>query len=440
MEWGLLVVAVAVLGYAALSRFLAGTVVSAAIVFVAVGVLAGPEALDLLDIGARSETVRLLAEATLTLVLFSDASRIDLGMLRRDWTLPARLLGMGLPLTIAFGTLLALPIFGTLSVIEAVVLAICVAPTDAALGQAVVTDERVPGRVREGLNVESGLNDGICVPLLFIALAITAADTGAVTGAFALRTVAEQIGYGVLSGAVVGTAAAWLLAVGVRRDLADTGWVRVGVAATAVATYALADPLGGSGFIAAFVGGVVFGAWSRANGMAAHSSEPTALVEEAGSVLNAATFVVFGAVVLGPRLARLGLGDLVFAALALTVARMVPVAIGMLRSGARPPTVAFLGWFGPRGLASIVFAVIVLDADLDHGSVVVDAVVATVALSVIAHGLSAVPSVARYARWYAAHPRRPDLMESEAVAAQRRRRDVVGHERRATGGSHRVSP
>jgi NhaP-type Na+/H+ or K+/H+ antiporter len=425
MEWGLLVVAAAILCYAAVSRWVAGTMISAAMVFVAVGVLTGPEGLGLLDIGARSETVRVLAESTLTLVLFSDASRIDLRMLRRDWALPARLLGIGLPLTIVAGAVLALPVLGALTAMEALVLAIVLAPTDAALGQAVVTDDRVPPRVREGLNVESGLNDGICVPLLFVALAVTAADVGAVSGGRALQTVLEEVGYGVLSGVVVGAVGALVLTPALRRGLTDSNWTRVGVAAMALATYALANPLGGSGFIAAFAGGVVFGALSRTRGLANDAPEPTSLVEELGSLLNATTFIVFGAVVLGPRLGSLGADSLVYAVLSLTVVRMVPVAVALLRSGARPPTVLFLGWFGPRGLASIVFAVIVLDSDLPHTSTIVDAVVATIALSVIAHGLSAMPGAARYAQWYRESPERPALMESETVAAQRWRRGLA---------------
>ena len=172
MKWALVIVALALLGVAAVSRRLTGTPVTPAIVFVAVGLLVGPEVLDGIDLESSSATVRTLAEATLALVLFCDASRIDLGHLRREVAVPVRLLGIGLPLTIALGALAAVGIFGQLSLEEAVILAVVLAPTDAALGQAVVTEPRIPGRIRQGLNVESGLNDGICVPLLFAAVAV----------------------------------------------------------------------------------------------------------------------------------------------------------------------------------------------------------------------------------------------------------------------------
>jgi len=171
MQWALAVIAVVVLGVAAVSRRLTGTPVTVAMVLVAVGVIVGPELLDEVDVSPLSGSVRTFAEATLTLVLFADAARIDLRALRREYGLPLRLLGIGLPLTIAAGTALAAVLFGTLSLTEALVLAIVLAPTDAALGQAVMTQPRVPLRIRQGLNVESGLNDGICVPLLLIALA-----------------------------------------------------------------------------------------------------------------------------------------------------------------------------------------------------------------------------------------------------------------------------
>jgi sodium/hydrogen antiporter len=207
MEWALAVIALTLIAFGVVSRRVDGTPITPAIIFVGVGLLVGPQALDLLDTPPTGESVKLLAEATLTVVLFADASRIDMRTLRREYSVPARLLGLGLPLTIAFGALLAAALFGALSVPEAVVLAVLLAPTDAALGQAVVTEPRLPSRIRQGLNVESGLNDGICVPLLFIVLAVAEADAGEVGAAHAVRLVAEEIGYGILGGIIAGAVA-----------------------------------------------------------------------------------------------------------------------------------------------------------------------------------------------------------------------------------------
>ena len=355
MGWELVVIAASLLGFSVVSRRLAGTPITSAIVFVGIGLIAGIQALDLFDAPSTAESVKVLAEATLAFVLFSDASRINLRALRREYTVPARLLGIGLPLTIVLGAIFASLIFEQLSITEAVVIAVLLAPTDAALGQAVVTEPRLPSRIRQGLNVESGLNDGICVPLLFIALAVAEADAGSIGDAHAARIVVEQIGYGLCGGVIGGLVTAAAVVVGTRRRLIEPAWLQVVPAAGAVLSYGFATALGGSGFIAAFTAGMIFSALRRPD-----SGEVTYLIDELGAVLNAVTLLVFGAVLLLPALDDLNWRIAVYAIASLTVVRMLPVAIAMMGTGAGRPTVAFMGWFGPRGLASIVFALIVL--------------------------------------------------------------------------------
>src|SRR2546429_3878061 len=203
----LAVIAAATIGFALFSGRLEGTPITPAIFFVGVGLVFGTEALGVFDLPPTVESVKVLAEATLALVLFADASRVDLRTLRREYAVPARLLGLGLPLTIVAGALLASLLFGSLSVAEAVVLGVMLAPTDAALGQAVVTEPRLPSRIRQGLNVESGLNDGICVPLLFIVLAYAEVESKTATGHHALSIVVEEIGYGIVGGVAGGVLA-----------------------------------------------------------------------------------------------------------------------------------------------------------------------------------------------------------------------------------------
>jgi sodium/hydrogen antiporter len=397
---GLVVLALLVLAYAAVSRRLSGTAVTAAMVFVAGGILASDEVLGWLDPTIGSDTVRWIAEATLVVVLFSDASRIDLTVLRREYVVPLRLLAIGLPLTIVAGTLAGVGLLGELVLVEAVLLSIVLAPTDAALGQAVVSDRRIPARVRQGLNVESGLNDGICVPLLLIAIAVAEAEAGVIGNGAAARLVLEEIGYGCIGGVVAGLAAALVVRVGVPRRLVDPIWLQVVPVAGAALAYGLAVWMHGSGFIAAFVGGAVFGGLRREVG-----GEVSFFLEEAGGLLGAVTFILFGAVMLVPVLDDLSGAVVLYALLSLTLIRMVPVALAMLGSGARRPTVAFLGWFGPRGLASIVFAVILVEeADLANESVLLNTIFLTIGLSVLLHGLTAAPLAARYASWFAAHP------------------------------------
>jgi sodium/hydrogen antiporter len=401
MEWSLAIVALALLGVASISRRLSGTPITPTMLFVAIGLLVGPQVLDGIDLSSTSSPVQVLAEATLALVLFCDASRIDLGQLRREIGVPLRLLGIGLPLTIALGAVAAAVIFGQITVAEAVILAIVLAPTDAALGQAVVTEPRIPPRIRQGLNVESGLNDGICVPLLFAAVAVADVESDISGGRSAGTLLLEEIGYGVVGGVAAGLLVAAIVIHAGRRHLIASEWRQAIPAAGAVLAYGTAIALHGSGFIAAFVAGMVF-----RMALGRDPGELNELNERVGNVLNAVTFVLFGAILLGPALGELSWELALYAVLSLTIVRMVPVAIAMWGSRARPPTLGFLGWFGPRGLASIVFALIVVEeSQLPHEDLIVLAIYVTVGLSVFAHGLSAAPLADRYARWYKQHPR-----------------------------------
>ena len=418
MQWSLAILALTLIGVAAVSKRLTDSPITPAIMFVSIGLLVGPRVLDGIDISSTSSTVRALAEATLALVLFSDASRIDLGELRREISLPVRLLGIGLPLTIAFGAVAAAVIFGQLTFWEAAILGVILAPTDAALGQAVVTQPRVPGRIRQGLNVESGLNDGICVPLLFAAIAAADVQSHISEGRTGMTLLVEEVGYGVVGGFAGGILIGAVIVYAGRRNLIDGTWRQVIPGAGAAFAYGLASALGGSGFIAAFVAGMVFRGVIKRD-----PEEMNRLADGVGSVLNGLTFVIFGAILLGPALGELSWELALYAVLSLTVVRIVPVAIAMLGSHARTPTVGFLGWFGPRGLASIVFAVILIEeSQLPHEGLIVLAVYLTVGLSVFAHGLTAAPLSTRYADWFESHPRdKAPPMESAPAEVTRTR-------------------
>ena len=358
MEWSLAIVALALLGVAAVSRRLSGSPVTPAMVFVAIGLLVGPEVLGEIDLestsGDRADAGRGDARAGALLRRLAHRSRRSSA---REVGLPLRLLGIGLPLTIALGAVAAAASFGALTLGEAVILAVVLAPTDAALGQAVVTEPRVPARIRQGLNVESGLNDGICVPLLFAAVAIADVESEISEGRSAATLLLEEIGYGIVGGVIGGLAVAAIVIHAGRRGLIDDAWRQVIPAAGAALAYGIASALGGSGFIAAFVAGMTFrlalgrdpgGPQRVQRGGRATSStaSPSSSSEPSCSA---------------PRSASSAGSSSLYAVLSLTLVRMLPVAIAMLGSHARAPTLGFLGWFGPRGLASIVFAVIVIE-------------------------------------------------------------------------------
>src|SRR5262249_28282443 len=297
----LVVVAGIFLAYAAFSKRLDGTSLTAAIVFVGAGFIFGTEGLDWLHGGYGEHAISTLAEATLVVVLFTDAARIDLRALRNEYSVPGRLLGLGLPLTIVAGTIAGAVVFHDIRWAEAAVLAIVLAPTDAALGQAVVTDPALPSRIRQGLNVESGLNDGLCVPLLTIALAVAQAESGGTTATHAARLVFEAIGWGILGGLLAGVVAAYVLRWGRRHASIESHWMQVVPVIAAVGAYGMADAYGGSGFIAAFVAGVAFGR------LAPEDESNAAFSEELGGGLHGLTPIGFGAPGLRPQWSPIGL-------------------------------------------------------------------------------------------------------------------------------------
>jgi len=386
------VIAAVVLAYALLSRPLERTIVTAPMVFVAAGILAGPKVLDIVGLEITSGPGLVVAELALVVVLFSDASRIDLRALRGNANLPARLLGIGMPLTIGAGVLAAALLVGDLEFWEGAVLAAILAPTDAALGKAVVASEAVPGRIRQALNVESGLNDGLAVPFLFLFLAL-AVEQATETGDW-VRFGVEQIGIGAAVGIAAGGIGGWAIDRAVRRDTITGTFRQLSIFALAVLAWAAAGELGGNGFIAAFVGGMVAGRITPATGE--HILD---FAEDEGELLNLAVFFIFGVAALD-FLEALTWEIALFALLSLTAIRMVPVAISLLGAGLRPESIAFISWFGPRGLASIILALVVVEEEPELPAIdfLLAAMALTVLASVAAHGVTARPLTRVYGR------------------------------------------
>ena len=391
----LAILALFVFAYGLFSGYLEKTVVSGPMLYVLFGLGLGVAGLGLEPINIKGEALKDLAELTLALVLFTDASNADLKALRKAYTLPRRLLAVGLPLTILLGFAFAALLFNGLSLIEAALLATMLAPTDAALGKAVVTNEAVPVEIRDGLNVESGLNDGICVPILFIFLAL-AVDESAhrhLLG-LALEHVAEAVGIGLGVGVAVSCLGVLAIKACSGLGFIDKIWNQLLIAALAMGSFALAQVLQGSGFIAAFVGGLCF------NHLAGRFKEELLPAAEGwGDALALVTWVVFGYVVILKVRDDLTWPILAYAVLSLTLVRMLPVYFALSGLGLSRGTKLFVGWFGPRGLASVVFAVLVYDADLPGGKTMVATVAATIILSILFHGLTANPLVRRLERW-----------------------------------------
>lgn len=391
-----IVIAGLVLAYALVSARLSELSITGPLVFVAAGVVMGSVGLGMVDGRFDEGFIEILAELTLVVLLFTDATRIDLGRLRRQLLLPVRLIGIGLPITVILGAGVAAVMFTDLGFWEAALLAAVLSPTDAALGQAVVTDHRVPVRIRQALNVESGLNDGLMLPAITVLLAFAAADISTESPGFWVRFTAEQIGFGMIVGAAIGWVGGYLLHRATARGWVEGALLQLATLAIGVGAFATSEAIGGNGFVAAFIAGLAFGT------AATEECESAAdFSEDEGQLLALLTFLFFGATLVEPAFERLDATIVVYGLLSLTVIRMVPVAISLIGIGLRVPTLAFLGWFGPRGLASILFGLSLLEkAELPGEETIIATVTFTVVASVVLHGLSSVPLAKRYGRWF----------------------------------------
>ncbi len=400
--------------YSLVSRRLERTVFTAPIVFTAAGMLMVPALPAILRAGLNVEVFLRLAETGLVLLLFTDASRADLRVLRNIRNLPARLLSVGILLTILLGAVAAWLVFPHISIWEAGILAAILAPTDAGLGQVIVNSPRVPLGIRQALNVEAGLNDGLSVPFLLFFIALAAAGIEGRNASLA-RFIVEQLGYGALVGVGIGLIGGWLLDLARRKEWMAESFEKVGLVALPLLCMIVSEMVGASMFIAAFVAGM--GAQIGFKDRSAHRLE---FAEELGQILNLSVFFLFGLLVVRDW-RRFDVASLLYAVLSLTAVRMLPVAIALIGTRLSAPTVVFMGWFGPRGLASIVLGLVYLEQEmhLPGESTIRIAVMMTVLLSIFAHGLSAVPGIGFYARKIAALPATaPEHQEIAAAAYQ----------------------
>ena len=412
MSMGVAIFLGLVVVYGAVTVLLGRFSVTMPIIFVAVGALLGPHGL------VEIKDVELLTEMTLALLLFADASTLNFRQVTDDVRLPGRLLLIAMPLIVALGGLVALGLFPEEGLGFALLLGAILAPTDAALGMPILNNPRVPVRIRRALNVESGLNDGIATPLvaLFTALALSLETHG--SGGWLLSALGE-IGIGLGVGVAAGLLGGWLYTAAMKRNWTSATGEQIGNLALALCALTAAKALGGNGFVAAFIGGLMFGHATRER---LHIA--TEFTETAGTTLSLLVWTAFGANAVGPLLQAFNPLALLYAVLSLTVIRMLPVAISMLGTRMRTDTVLMMGWLGPRGLASVVFTLMAFEHFHGAGRPIETLVAMagwTILLSVVLHGVSAVP----LANWYArrlesADPEAPEMMDLPELGIRRR--------------------
>lgn len=418
MTMAVVVFSLLVLAFAAATRHLSRYSVTAPIAFVAAGALISTVTAEL-DLETVLQ-VRAVAEVTLALVLFHDAAQVRPRQIRGSAGLVARLLFVALPLTVLLGYLVARVTFPTAQVMTCLLLAAALAPTDAGLGAATVLNPVVPVRIRQLLNVESGINDGLVTPVALFAIAAIAGTEASSPGT-ALGEAVVELGVGAAVGVAVGAGSGLLLGWSARRGLSTPHSRSIAVLALPVLAFFLAESLHANAFVAAFVAGTAF---AGASAWADEEDEALELTETLAEPLGFAVWLVFGLAATPLLVQHLGWREVLFALASLTVFRMVPVALSLLGTGLRAPSVAFLGWFGPRGLATIVFALIALESleQTATGRRVLATAALTVLLSVFAHGLTADVLARRYGAW--AERTRPPV-ETSAAEEPRGRRSVM---------------
>ena len=382
--------------YGLFSKLADRSPITAPMVFVATGIAVGPLGLGLFDIDVRGDLVHILTEVTLILILFVDASTINLRQLIQDRAIPIRMLGVGLPLTMLFGTVVAYLLYPELSIWLLLLMALILSPTDAALGQAVVKSEKVPERVRRWISVESGLNDGIALPPIFACIAALSVGHAAAEETRWFIFLLQQIIFGALIGGFVG----WVGGVLVN-TFANKGWMnstfqRLVSGSLAILCFAFAELVHGNGFIAAFAGGLMLGLGARTEHIRERIQE---FGEAEGQQLILFVFLIFAMLMVPKAVEYWDARAWIYALLSLTVIRMVPVAISLIGKQLDIKTILFVGWFGPRGIASVLYLLLVVaELGLQGYEQILSVIVLTVLLSVFLHGISAVPLSNRYGK------------------------------------------
>ena len=369
------------------------TPISGPIIFLLFGLAFGPIGFNLLSFTVDMAGYKILAELALALVLFTDASKTDFEVLKNNFKIPARLLLIGLPLTIILGILTGKVIFAELSWIELAILATVLAPTDAALGEPVVNNKSVPSKIRGSLNVESGLNDGIAVPILFLLLSVYTAQHGEITAQHAIALFLKEIGIGMLIGLGISYSISKLIKLSLKHHWLEESWKSLLIVSIAISSFALAQGLGGSGFIACYVGGLLFGKMCHFE-----KGQFQKAAIGSGKILSLIVWIIFGAVVISENISYFSWNIVVYSVLSLTIIRAIPVLLSLYKSGFSLHGSVFTAWFGPRGLASIVFIIIVIDVQIEHVSTFALTGICTIFLSVFAHGFTASPMANTFRR------------------------------------------
>jgi NhaP-type Na+/H+ or K+/H+ antiporter len=400
LEIGIVLILFCVSGYTMLAKSLSNTVITAPMLFIVVGLILSQS--GMLEVHDSEQVLYLIAEIALIILLFLDASRIDLRQLKKENVWPIRMLLIGLPLSIILGTLAGYMFFPHWPLAMIALVAAVLAPTDAARGEAVVSNKAVPENERQTLTVESGLNDGLALPIiLFLASLLAMSNAPQGDNLDWLMFGASQVIMGIAVGIFMGWSSGRLFLFGESRELISHVFQGIGVLALTGTSYLMATILGGNGFIAAFVSGLAFG--NIVKGQCRFIYE---FAESEGQILVWAAFIIIGLGLLPDALEQLTLPVVAYILVSLFFVRPLAIYIALIGTKATPITRLFLGWFGPRGLATALFALIVSQKILgDYGNAVLVIAINAVWMSVLLHGFTA----SLGAKWYGKYSKRDAL-------------------------------
>jgi NhaP-type Na+/H+ or K+/H+ antiporter len=383
-----------VLAYAVVSGLVKKWYLAPALIFVLAGMALGPYGFNLLEGGPNTTTFTVLAQLALTVILFNQAAELKVSAVVRRREVTFRLLVIGIPLAIALGVVTALVVLPVMPLWEAVCLAAIVAPTEVALIDALLEDGRVPERIRHALSTESGFYDGFALAALLAALALASehsGDSDVHWGWFLVRTELVSVGVGL----VIGAGAGWVIGTSRERGWMNDIWAQLATLAVALVCFQVGEMLHGSGFVAAFAGGLAYAFAARRAG----SRPETHVSDAAGQLLELTVFALFGAYAVITGWRDVSWRVVVFAVVALLLVRLIAVWLALIRSDVPPRERLFIGWFGPRGIGTLVLGLLVVErGQIEQESLIIQVVAVTVTLSLVVHSLTVWPGI----KWLAA--------------------------------------
>lgn len=370
--------------------------ITAPMFFTGVGILVSPLGFGWFEVHVDTGMVKVLAEITLVLVLFIDATELDFNKLRQQKVrIPLRMLAIGLPLTALLGFFSGVLLLDDLELVVIAMVALILSPTDAALGQAVIKSEKLPETMKRSISIESGLNDGIALPPILVCMALLATAAGAEEGSnHWLKFLVLQLTLGPIVGAAVGWIGGRLVEKAVSLDWMSPVFQRLSAMSLAVLAFAFAEMVHGNGFIAAFVAGLFLGV--RTPAIRERIQE---FGEAEGQQLALFIFLILGMVVVPTAFPHWDVAAIVYAVLSLTIVRMIPIALSLIGSKTDWREKLFYGWFGPRGIASVLYLLMVVGTlGVTGYEYALSVIVLTVLISILLHGVSAIPLVNLYVR------------------------------------------